>query len=358
MNSRIRFLRRWLWLLIVIGVLTLVVRHLITSEEWRSFQWDRFVSMLRHVRPGYLFAAVAATLSTYLWRALRWRYFLDRTVPLRVLLAGQLIGFTCVYLIGRVGEPVRPAYVAHRSGVPLATLAAVWLIERIYDGVSLLLMLALALRLSPFHSGEFPGNRFLQSLVESSQWIVWVLAGLIAASLGFRLYAEKVLRYLSNPEKSPQARPSWRKGLEHSVRSFADGLGVLGQWRRFMGSVGFSILIWAANISVFWLVAQSIGGKAGGLTWLGACLAAISAVVGLTVQVPAVGGGFQVAVLLALTKGMQMEVVSATGVALLSWVVIMAPASLLGLVWMAREGLSLQSLRRWAVEEKSSGAGE
>ena len=96
-------------------------------------------------------------------------------------------------------------------------------------------MLTLALIFSPSSSGEFRGNPFLQGLVESSQWIIWALAGLIAGLVGFRLYAEKVLRYLSNREKSSQAQPTWIKSVEHSVRSFAEGLGVMGHLQRFMG---------------------------------------------------------------------------------------------------------------------------
>ena len=76
------------------------------------------------------------------------------------------------------------------------------------------------------------------------------------------------------------------------------------------------------------------------------------AVIGLTVQVPGLGGGFQVAATLGFTEILGIGIIPATTVALLTWLVITVPASLLGIVLMVQEGISVRKLRSWATGSK------
>ncbi len=59
------------------------------------------------------------------------------------------------------------------------------------------------------------------------------------------------------------------------------------------------------------------------------------------------------AVAITLKEIVGLEPVAATAVALLTWVVIMVPATLVGAVWMFREGLSYGKLRHWAEEKET-----
>ena len=60
-----------------------------------------------------------------------------------------MIGFTGVALIGRVGDLVRPYLVAKKTGLPLSSQVAVYVVERLFDMGSLALILSLALLLLP-----------------------------------------------------------------------------------------------------------------------------------------------------------------------------------------------------------------
>ena len=59
------------------------------------------------------------------------------------------------------------------------------------------------------------------------------------------------------------------------------------------------------------------------------------------------------AVAITLSEIVGLEPVAATAVALLTWIVIMVPATLVGAVWMFREGLSYGKLRHWAEEKET-----
>src|SRR2546427_3131267 len=142
-----RGLWRWLWLSVSIVVVGLILYYLSRHSERRSFQWDEFWAKLTQARPGFLVAAVAVTIFTYLIRAYRWKLFLDsiKKASLWVLFVAQVLGFSSIYLIGRPGEIVRPAYIAKREEVSFTSQLALWLLERIYDSVFLILLLAVSL---------------------------------------------------------------------------------------------------------------------------------------------------------------------------------------------------------------------
>ncbi len=200
-----RIWKRVLWLLAVGAVLALIARHLTASEEWRAFRWDHLWKIFRQVYLGFLLAAVAVSLSTYLLRALRWRSFLEHIVhvPLKTLVAGQFIGFSTVYLIGRAGELVRPAYVARRGGVPFVSMAAVWLLERVYDSVFIFLILGLGLSLGGIDPTRPQDSAFIRALEISSRGLLFLLLILIVGLIYFQMKAEGAISHLSSSKPIP-----------------------------------------------------------------------------------------------------------------------------------------------------------
>src|SRR5258706_1586638 len=116
-------------------ILGLIAINLSRSPEWRHFSGEKFWAALLHASPAYLLAALATTMSSYLLRAYRWGAFLEpiKKTSLWILFVGQVLGFSSIYLIGRPGEFVRPAYIARRVGVPITTMVAIWVLERVYD---------------------------------------------------------------------------------------------------------------------------------------------------------------------------------------------------------------------------------
>ena len=351
-------LRRWLWLGGSIVVLGLVVYYLSTSPEWREFRWDRLWSSIIHARPGYLLAAIAATLSSYLLRAYRWQFFLDpiKKASLWVLFAGQILGFSSIYLIGRPGEFVRPAYIARKENVPFTSMAAVWLLERIYDAVFLVILFAAALYLAPLAPAEGQADVNLRRMHEAGRLMFLVTPLMCAALVFFRLRAEKTIAWLMGVFRFLPAKA--RHHLDHFLRSFADGLKVIQNAKDFVASVVVSVALWLVNTSVFWLTFQSLGGELARLSWLSAALAMFFAVMGLAVQLPGVGGGYQVGAIIALTKIFSVGVEAATGAAILIWILISGPCLALGAVLLVHEGLSFGKLEAMADEEHAAAADE
>jgi glycosyltransferase 2 family protein len=349
-----KFQRRWLGVAVVAAVLIVVVWRLSQSPDWREFSWERVWSLVIHASAGWLAAAVVVTYSSYVIRAFRWKFFLDpiKRGSFPVLFAGQVLGFSAVYLVGRPGELVRPAYIARREHVPFASQLAILLLERIYDSVAVALVFALALYLQAVHPVGDTAAATLRRMHQGALLVLLVTAGLVVALIVFRFRAEaffaiggRALGFLP---------PKVRSAIGRIARSVAEGLDVIRSWRDLAASIVCTALLWIANISVFWFVFQSLGGEAASLTWWAAAVAVFCAALGLVAQLPGVGGGFQVGVLAALQQIFHLGGAAAAGVALLLWLVIMVPCVALGLVLLIYGGLSFRKLEAMAEAESEA----
>jgi uncharacterized protein (TIRG00374 family) len=347
--------RRWLGTAVVAAVLVLVIWRFSQSPDWREFSWQRVWSLLIHASLSWLAAAVMVTYSSYVIRAFRWKFFLDpiKRASFPVLFSGQVLGFSAVYLIGRPGELVRPAYIARWEGVTFASQLAILLLERIYDSIAVALVFALALYLQAVRPHEAAEAATLHSMRQGAIAVLLVTAGLVVALVLFKFRTETFLKVGSRALGFLPAKI--RSAMGRVARSVAEGLDVIENWRDLTASIVCTALLWLANISVFWFVFKSLGGEVGELSWWAAGVAAFCAALGLVAQLPGVGGGFQVGVLAALQKVFRVGGAAATSAALLLWIVILAPCVLLGVVLLIYGGLSFKKLEAIAEAERRAG---
>ena len=334
--------------------LILLFWHISQSPDWKQFTWESVWGLLSHANPVWLLAAVASTYSSYVVRAYRWKFFLDpvKRASLRVLFSGQVLGFSAIYLIGRPGELVRPAYIARWEGLPFVSQFAILVLERIYDSVAVALLFALGLYLEPIPAGSLNATRTLHRMHEGALLVLAATAALILVLVLFRFRAERLIawwgrNFLFLPSKL-------RSGVIGVSRSFAEGLDVIENWQDLGYTVICTVLLWIVNVSVFWFVYKSLGGRLAELSWWATTVTVFSAGVGLVAQLPGVGGGFQFAVLFALKQTLHIPPTEATSAALLLWLVILMPCVLLGLVLLIYGGLSFKHLRAMVQAEQAA----
>jgi uncharacterized membrane protein YbhN (UPF0104 family) len=345
--------RRWLWLGVGAVIVGMIIYNLSRSPEWRDFRWDRFWFSIVQARLELLFPALAAVVTTYLIRALRWRCFLDpiKRASLWVLYVGQVLGFSSIFLIGRFGELVRPAYIAKKESVPMTAMVAVLLLERVYDTVCLVLLFAAALYFQPVAPSTARGMAVLATMHRGGYVMFFLTALVIVFLIVFRLRAEEFttrLVYIFRFMPSGALRR-----FQHFLQSFAAGLSVIRSWKAFLQSVMWTAILWLTNVTVFWLVFQSLRRGLEHLPWLAAALTLFCAALGLAVQFPGIGGGYQVGVILALTEIFDVVPEAATGAAILVWIIISVPCLAMGAALLIHEGLTVKSLRAITEEEEA-----
>lgn len=347
-------LRRWLWLGLGAVVIALIFSNLSRSPEWHNFRWDRLWASIVGARKGLLLISLVGIYATYLVRAIRWQFFLNhiKHASLWTLFVGQILGFSSIFLVGRPGELVRPAYIAKKADVPMSCMVAVWLLERVFDTIAMVVLFAASLYFEPVGPHTPKGVSVLHAMHKGGHVLFGLTALMVVGLVLFRLRAPavtawtlKVFRFL--PETALRA-------LGRFLHSFSEGLGVIRDWRGLAGSVVTTIVLWALNTTIFWLVFKSVRHGLGHLPWLAAGLTLFCAALGLIVQLPGIGGGYQVGIILALTEIFNVSVEPATGAGILMWIMISVPCLGLGLFLLIHEGLSIRKLEAITEEEEQT----
>lgn len=344
--------RRWLaW---VIGgiVLALILIHVSHSREWRSFSWRRVGSMLLNASPELVVFAFLLSIASYAVRAYRWKYFVDpikRCSPW-ILFNGQVIGFASIYLIGRAAEIVRPAYIARAESLPFTSQLAVWVIERVYDCIALVVLFALALYFEPLRASMVRRPGLVHAIHAAAAGILLLSILGVACLAAYRFYSRRIIARLEVVLKPDSSKTGAR--MISFLQSFSSGLDVIQSPGDFSVTVALTVLLWSVNVSVLWLTIRAVGSAATVFPWWAAALTAVLSAAGLAIQLPGVGGGSQVAMLLALKDIYHLPAADAASATILGWVVVMVPCIALGLILVFAGGLSFHKLRVITEEEE------
>src|SRR5208337_2979235 len=185
---------RWVWLAVGAIIIVLIFYNLRRSPEWRNFRWDRLWGSIVGASPGYLLLAILGVYLSFFVRAVRWEFFMRpiKAASLWVLFVGQILGFSSIFLVGRPGELVRPAYIAKKENVPMSAMIAIWLLERVLDIIAMVILFAAAIYSEPVNP-DTPQGVF--ALHELHAWghVLFGFTGLLIVGLVlFRLKAARM----------------------------------------------------------------------------------------------------------------------------------------------------------------------
>ena len=110
---------------------------------------------LRVANYFYIVPAIILYFISVWFRTLRWQLLLApmKNVPVRRLYPVVIVGYMANNLLPvRLGELVRSYYLGHREGVSKSAGLATILVERVFDGLTLLFFLFLSSLALPFRS--------------------------------------------------------------------------------------------------------------------------------------------------------------------------------------------------------------
>jgi uncharacterized protein (TIRG00374 family) len=115
---------------------------------FRKIDFNQLWSALLRVDYRYIVLAVVCTFFSYLLRAIRWHYLLipEKRIPLSSLYPATIIGYMANNLLpARLGEFVRAYVLAQREGLQTPTVFASLVIDRLFDGFTVMLILLFTL---------------------------------------------------------------------------------------------------------------------------------------------------------------------------------------------------------------------
>lgn len=226
--------------LIVLAAMVAVVAW---GHDKIHFDFALFRSQLALADWRKIAVAAACIYLGFIFRGVRWALLIrhNKKVPLLSLVGTQVIGFTAVALIGRVADPVRPYLVTRKTGLPLSSQFAVYIVERLFDAGSMALLFSSAILLSAWFGA--PGAMPHPELVKKAGYwgMLLTVAGalfLVAvrwAGSAVASFFERTLGVFS--DKLGQA-------VGHKILSFRTGLDTMRSFSDFAATASLSIGMW------------------------------------------------------------------------------------------------------------------
>ena len=334
-------LRAALVLVLTAGLLAFFLRGVDLGAVWAE---------TRHADGRLLALAVCLTMTTYALRAFRWQYLLAAIGPTRFATAFRttVIGFAASFLLpARPGEVLRPYLLARRENLPPTAAFATIILERLLDLVTVLVLFGVfVLVVDP---ATLSGDPALYGRVKTGGLVA--AAGAVAGLVVFFFLAGHPERLGQWALKFERVLPARLAGLvARLVEAFAQGLAVMRQPARLLVSLVLSLPLWLSIAAGIWVTSRAFHMTFG---FLGSFLVMTLLVVGVAMPTPGQVGGFHAMYKVAVVEFLGVPTTTAVGAAIVLHAISFVPVTLLGLYFMAREGLSVGRMRELAKDSQA-----
>jgi glycosyltransferase 2 family protein len=312
----------------------------------RNADFPRVWIAMRSARAELLGLSLVLTALTYFIRAERWQYLLEPLGHTRFWVAFRttVIGFAASFVLpARAGEVLRPYLLAKQEGLPPTAAFATIIVERMLDLVAVLILLCGFFLF-------FPGNA---ASAAPRLYRAVAIGGLVMAPVGIAILAamflmaghpERLHRLVLRVERVLPTR------IAHAVaafaRSFAEGLAVVRRPSRLVAAMAWSLVLWLSISAQIWTVARAFSIV---VPFGGSFIVTAMLVVGVAIPTPGGVGGTHEAFRLGVTSFFGADNNAAVGAAILQHAVNFAPITVLGLWFLARDGINMGRLREMSA---------
>ena len=339
----------WLGLLISLAFLVLLLYRVDFGKVGKELASANYFLLI---------PAIALYFVAVFFRTLRWRYLL---APMRKFSVARLypvviVGYMANNLLPfRLGELVRPYYLRRREKFSASTALATIVVERVYDGLTLLFLGAITI---PFL--WMAGVAWNSGVEGTGRWVMMAVAVVLIflAAIGLLSLLATSSRLKSLVEKMVMRLPAGLRGkVGGLVVSFIQGLQVLRSPRRHLGLFVLSLPVWLFEGAMYYIIGLAFDLSsfftAQGTLVIVALL--VTATSNLATTIPSSMGGIgpfeYVAQRTLVILGVNTSVATAY-VSVLHIFALLMPVTLLGLFILWRENLSLAQIAQFKHTEQ------
>lgn len=241
------------------AVLGFVLSIALLAWTLRDVSFGAVWAVLRASDPWLFAASTFCGTIIFALRAARWAPILHDVapdVPYGALWRSTAVGMMVNNVVpARAGELMRAfALTRERREVPFAAAFASLVVDRLFDSVVLLLLLASALLAPGFPTDVTLGGRPVRDLA----WSLGALSGTAAVVVGLLAFAPNLVVRLFEVVVGRVSPRLEAKGSA-LLRTFASGMGVLRSPRRFALVFAWTLAHWLCNALAFWLAFRAVG---------------------------------------------------------------------------------------------------
>jgi uncharacterized protein (TIRG00374 family) len=299
---------------------------------------------LRHADYALVGLACVLALLSMVQRAWRWHYLMAplKRISLGPLLSCTFMGWAVTGLLpGRLGEVARAVLLGRRENVSKTATFATVVLERIFDLLTVLLMLAIYLVFFPLPTGlDSDGQAVIAAMrLTGLLAMLGVVAGVLTA-VGAQLWprrAESMMRRFLGlfPDR-------FASKLGKFGRNFLDGFAGIGQPRLLAAIFLNSLAVWGLILLSYYVLFRAFDLN---LPFYAVLPLVVILVVGVLVPTPAAVGSFHKAAQIGLATLWGVPNDLAISYAIISHAVAFLPVTLVGVALWSRAGLSMGSIQ-------------
>lgn len=233
-----RTLTRALRLLVTVAIIVMLVVFA-TKVNWHA-TW----AAIRQSSITLLIAAALVNLLSLALKGVRWWIFLrpigasSLWLALRATFAGA--GLNNV-LVANSGEAARVIFVSRAAHITSAKVLATLALERLFELIGYVVMLALAVSLLP-----------LPAALERTRPFAWLALVLIAAMLVYLVRRPEGVEHAATATEV-----GWRAKTRQYMRRFMHAVAGISTGPRFGAALALSVAIWALQVATYALTAAA-----------------------------------------------------------------------------------------------------
>lgn len=330
--------------------LGVAISALFMTIALRGLRLEDVMSNLRQANYWWLLPGIAVYFLGVWARTWRWHYMLRhlQEVPM-----GRLFRIVCIGYMGnniypaRAGEVLRSYVLKREQGVRVSSSLATVIIERLFDGLTMLLFVFAALPFVDLH-GALEGYR---------PFIVGFTLLFVVALLIFLFVASRptLAHALYSPVVSILLPRRYHDKVLGIAERFLEGLASLARGREVFMIFGTSVLVWLFETAKYWFVMHAFSFQVSFFT-----LMLMNGVVNLATTIPGAPGhvGTFDAPGIAILSAAGVPRATAATYTLVLHAALWLPITLLGAFYLLRSHVSLSQARQEMAEAESPGPAE
>lgn len=314
--------RRWPFLVIglaiSLGLLWVALGDLPMAQVWAAIKQANYLWLIPGV--GIYFLSV--------WfRAWRWGFLLRNIRPLSAthLFPVVVIGYMGNNILPfRLGEVLRAYVLWRKEGINVGTTLTTALVERLFDGLTMVLLVLFGLLFIPM-------SAFLSRLITVASVVFF---GALAVFL-FLAARPNLLRRLARIFIDHLVPSRFRPGLWGFAEGVIVGLERLQSARDVLTVFGVTVWLWVLEMFKYWLVSFAFDLRVPyvGIVLMGGAVNLLTALPSL----PGYIGTFELGI--KVLEGIGAPSALAASYVLVLHAILLLPVTLLGLIFMAVEGV-------------------
>jgi glycosyltransferase 2 family protein len=223
----------------------------------RKVSLSEVVAQVKAVEWKYLVLAFLIGIASHVFRAFRWEVILGdiKRIKFIRLFGINSVGFFFIHIFPfRLGEIIKPYLLKQKEGVRISTGLATVAIERVYDGLILVLMLIFGLIFANFKTQTIP---YINISINYLTTIGALIFGLMFIFLILLVYREEFAVRIIKKILTLFPKKIEERGIQ-LTRTFVQGLSSLPSIKSNFWIALHSVIIWLCAAAIMYLTFVSM----------------------------------------------------------------------------------------------------